>query len=302
MRREILDGATRLLFILVGVVLLGLGMLLTGVVSLAVFFFLAVTGNLVSKMHGEAQRGSIYLQTFALWMVLFVVLQLLSGMAAEWITDPVIGQLLMPVAFFLSLVVLAWPVIRGISFAEVREDIGLKLGNPFKEVVVGMLAYTALLPFLLCAAVISVILAALLTMMQSANQPTNEFAGGTQGGHPIQEEIASGDITTWLIVFVTACIAAPIIEETMFRGVFYRHLRDATDRWRRLPSIAFAALVNSLIFAAIHPQGIVGIPLLTTLAVGFSLTRQWRSSLIAPMVMHAMNNGLVTCILFTMLL
>lgn len=302
MRREILDGATRLLFILVGVVLLGVGLLLTGVVSLAVFFFLAVTGNLASKMHGEAQRGSIYLQTFALWMALFVVLQLLSGMAAEWITDPVIVQLLMPVAFFLSLVVLVWPVIRGISFAEVREDIGLKLGNPFKEIVVGILAYTALLPFLLCSAVISVILAALLTMMQSANQPANEFAGGTQGGHPIQEEIAAGDITTWLIVFVTACIAAPIIEETMFRGVFYRHLRDATNRWRSIPSIAFAALVNSLIFAAIHPQGIVGIPLLTTLAVGFSLTRQWRSSLIAPMVMHAMNNGLVTCILFIMLL
>ena len=47
-----------------------------------------------------------------------------------------------------------------------------------------------------------------------------------------------------------------------------------------IPSVAFAALVNSLIFAAIHPQGIIGIPLLTTLAVGFSLTRQWRGSLL----------------------
>ncbi|MCH2182960.1 MAG: CPBP family intramembrane metalloprotease [Mariniblastus sp.] len=302
MRRDILDSALRLLFVLVGVVLFGIGLLLTGLVSLAVIFYLTVTGKLASRMHNEPQRGSIYLQTFAIWMALFVVLQLLSGLAAEFITDPVLVQLLMPVAFFLSLIVLAWPVVRGISFAEVREDIGLKWGNPLKEIVVGALTYTALLPFLLCAAVVSIILAGLLSMMQSMSQPTNEFAGGTQGGHPIQEDIASGDITTWLIVFVTACIAAPIIEETMFRGVFYRHLRDATNRWHRYWSVAFAALVNSLIFAAIHPQGIIGIPLLTTLAIGFSLTRQWRGSLIAPMVMHAINNGLVTCILFTMLL
>ena len=296
-RRSVMGRAQSALWIMIGVVVFGIGILLCGFISLAVIFYLTVTGNLQSKMHGQARRGSIYLQTFAIWMVLFVLLQILSGLAASWITDPLTEQLLMPIAFFLSLVVLAWPMVWGISFREVRDDIGLKLGNPFKEIMAGVIAYMALLPILLCAAVVSVMLAAILSLMQ----PTSEFGGGTQGGHPIQEDIATGDTTTWLVVFFTACIAAPIIEETMFRGVFYRHLRDATHGWRRYQSVGFAALVNGLIFAAIHPQGIIGIPLLTTLAVGFSLTRQWRSSLVAPMVMHAINNGLVMCTLFLLL-
>ena len=297
MRRSVMGKALSALWIMIGVVVFGIGILLCGFISLAVIFYLTVTGNIQSKMHDQARRGSIYLQTFAIWMFLFVLLQILSGLAARWISHPLTEQLLMPAAFFLSLIVLAWPVLCGISFREVRDDIGLKLGNPFKEIMAGVIAYMALLPILLCAAVVSVMLAAILSLMQ----PTSEFGGGTNGGHPIQEDIATGDITTWLVVFITACIAAPIIEETMFRGVFYRHLRDATHGWRRYQSVGFAALVNGLIFASIHPQGIIGIPLLTTLAVGFSLTRQWRDSLIAPMVMHAINNGLVTCTLFLLL-
>ncbi len=296
-RRAVMASATRALWLMVGVVCLGIGLLLTGLVSIVVILYLLAKGHIQSKMPSRSNRGSIYLETFAIWMFSFILLQLVSGWAADWITDPLINQLLMPAAFFMSLVVLVWPVLRGIPFQDVREDIGWKMGNPLKEAIAGVIAYTALLPVLVCAAVVAVILAALLSLMQQ----TSEFGGGSSGGHPIQDDIASGDLTTWMIVFFTACIAAPIIEETMFRGVFYRHLKDSTQRWGLYTSIAFAALVNSLIFAAIHPQGIIGIPLLTTLAIGFSLTRQWRSSLVAPMVMHAMNNGLVTCTLFLLM-
>jgi membrane protease YdiL (CAAX protease family) len=52
-------------------------------------------------------------------------------------------------------------------------------------------------------------------------------------------------------------------------------------------------LVVSLVFAAIHPQGLLGIPALAAIAVGLALMREWRGSLIAPMVMHGCSNGIV---------
>ena len=104
-----------------------------------------------------------------------------------------------------------------------------------------------------------------------------------------------------LFVVLTACVAAPIVEETMFRGVLYRHLRDLTGGWQRWISIGFACLLNALIFASIHPQGALGIPMLMTLAIGFSLVREWRDSLFGPILMHGLNNLVVTSMLFFML-
>jgi membrane protease YdiL (CAAX protease family) len=45
-----------------------------------------------------------------------------------------------------------------------------------------------------------------------------------------------------------------------------------------------------LIFAAIHPQGLLFIPVLGALACGFSLAREWRGSLIPCIVAHGVNN------------
>jgi membrane protease YdiL (CAAX protease family) len=46
-----------------------------------------------------------------------------------------------------------------------------------------------------------------------------------------------------------------------------------------------------VLFASIHPQGILGLPALGGLATLFCLLRETRNSLIAPMTAHAMVNG-----------
>ncbi|MDC0294854.1 CPBP family intramembrane metalloprotease, partial [Mariniblastus sp.] len=99
-----------------------------------------------------------------------------------------------------------------------------------------------------------------------------------------------------LMIFLTACVAAPIVEETVFRGILYRHLRDVKSFSARWMSVLFAAIINALIFAAIHPQGIYGVPVLAMLAIGFSFAREWRGSLVSSMAMHAIHNTLVTCV------
>ncbi|NQX90464.1 MAG: CPBP family intramembrane metalloprotease, partial [Halioglobus sp.] len=60
-------------------------------------------------------------------------------------------------------------------------------------------------------------------------------------------------------------------------------------------------LVNALIFAMIHPQGWVAIPALMSLAVAFSLMREWRGTVLPAILMHAISNGLVLSVLLSML-
>ena len=62
-----------------------------------------------------------------------------------------------------------------------------------------------------------------------------------------------------------------------------------------------SVLITAFIFAAIHPQGWVAIPALMSLAFAFALVREWRGSLLASMVMHGVNNGLVLGLLSLLL-
>jgi membrane protease YdiL (CAAX protease family) len=108
---------------------------------------------------------------------------------------------------------------------------------------------------------------------------------GTRAASPIVNELGGGP---WRLVGVYAlsCIFAPFMEETMFRGLLFHHLRQ---RWSWVVS---AALV-SVVFAMLHPQGWVAIPALTSIAFVLAGLREWRGSLIAPMAAHAFSNGLV---------
>ena len=60
-------------------------------------------------------------------------------------------------------------------------------------------------------------------------------------------------------------------------------------------------MIVALLFAAIHPQGWVGVPVLTGIAMSFAFIREWRGSIVAPVVAHALNNGAVTLLLVLIL-
>jgi membrane protease YdiL (CAAX protease family) len=199
---------------------------------------------------------------------------------------------------FGSLVVLLWPIVRGVPVRSMMADIGWESRNPFAEGFVGALSYSCLIIPMIVGILLTVVISFGISIFVEAG----EFDSAGPVGHPIVEELASGDWMMWGFVLLGACVAAPVVEETMFRGVLYRYLRDEAGSGKnRFWSVCVSSAANALIFALIHPQGVVAVPALMTLAIGFSLVREWRSSLLAPILMHAANNFLVTSVLFLLI-
>jgi membrane protease YdiL (CAAX protease family) len=97
------------------------------------------------------------------------------------------------------------------------------------------------------------------------------------------------DDGTGALVAIAAlvCVAAPIAEETFFRGFFFGALRNWRGVWP-------AAAITGVVFGAVH-VGSYSVAYLPPLAVlGFALCLlRWRTGSLYPCIaLHAMNNGL----------
>lgn len=293
-QRETLESEAITMLVLIFVIAIaGLGIGLASLISLIVLGIRFRKKKMQANFQIRFYNHNIYIETFALWMILFFGSSFGSSyIVAQFELDPANSLFVQLLIFFGSLICLAWPVFRGIPFSQVRQDIGWTCSHPFKEIFSAIPTYLATLSLLLPGFLAMFILVALV----SSFQESQEFGSPIAPGHPIQELIAEGGTKMILMIFLTACVAAPIVEETVFRGILYRHLRDVKSFSAKWMSVLFAAVINALIFAAIHPQGIYGIPVLAMLAIGFSLAREWRGSLVSSMAMHAIHNTLVTCV------
>ena len=94
-----------------------------------------------------------------------------------------------------------------------------------------------------------------------------------------------------LVVFaVGACVAAPLGEELMFRGLLFRAMRGT---WRFLP----AAVVSGLLFAALHVESGVFIPFALS-GVILAWAYEQSRSLWIPIGVHATNNAIAFSVIF----
>ena len=144
----------------------------------------------------------------------------------------------------------------------------------FTEIGCGVAGYIAGLPLVAVAFLITFA----LTRLTDAS-PSHPIMGGVRGGWK-----------TVLAIYVLASVWAPLMEETMFRGALFNHLRA---RWNWIIS----PLIVGLLFALVHPQGWTTIPALGMIGVVLALIREWRASIIGPMTAHALNNATVTTLL-----
>lgn len=297
-RQQSTEGPVRLFLSVIGGVMGVCCFGVFGFFALALVLSLIGSGTITLRFKFERGHGGVYAETFALWFFIFMLLQVL--VAIPYIPLPRI--MLMPLSMFGSLLALVWPRLRGIPWSTVLDDIGWTRGAGFlQEISLGFLTYLMSLPLLAAGGGLMLVLAQIIKIIKEAlGDPTagNEL---TNAAHPVVPLVVDGTLLDRILLFVLAAVAAPIVEETMFRGVLYRQLRESTGGWAKILSILASMTLVSFIFAVIHPQGIVAIPALMGLALGFNIAREWRGSIIPCIIAHGISNGLIMGLLFFIL-
>lgn len=269
------------------------GLLMIGGLFGLIFVIVYGLGPKSRTDDGPLPHAGVYAETFALWLAAFWPLTLAAPYVAAGKSALLVNGLLT----LASLAVLAWPVLRGIPWRQVRQDIGLVRGpRGWLEPLIGLGCYAMSLS-LIPLGLATVIALLHLQNWLSGSPSQAGFGLGSQPSHPIVGIAAAADAWGKLQVLLLACVIAPLLEETMFRGVLYRNLRGSTTWLGYGLSVFFSATVVSFIFAVIHPQGIIFVPLLMSLAYGFALAREWRGTLIPGMVAHGFSNGVLMTLL-----
>jgi membrane protease YdiL (CAAX protease family) len=222
------------------------------------------------------------LETVALFFLGFLLLHVGMGVALDKKLVSEANSFYVSIAAQWGLLpIIAWPVVRGTGFGRWRREIGLHSGEGvFKELFCGIAGYLAGIPVLLVAMVISIVAVLIKT------------TGGPAGGaspppveNPIVELVSKGGAAPWLL-FALATVWAPLVEECIFRGALFRHLR------RRL-GLVVTAMVVAVAFGTAHGYEWMMLGPVIALGFNFSLMREWRGSLIGPIFAHFLHNATV---------
>lgn len=285
-RADVLAAAERTAITLFAAIALCAGLSLLGLILFIILIIQRLSGKLPSAYRPPSPGGSVYLEAFALFLLGFIAISLIADPL-----ETVLGFPPAPALVWLLALVPFYPLLRGQPWSKHRYAMGLHTGKGvLREIAAGILGYVAGLPIFILGILGTFALAlAQSWLAESSGQPA-----GPPPSHPIVDSVGSGGILGVLILYSMVAVWAPFVEECMFRGAFYHHLRA---RFRPILS----ALAVAFVFAVIHPPGIVAVPALMGLAVVFALIREWRGSLIGCMVAHALHNGALIGTLLLML-
>lgn len=90
----------------------------------------------------------------------------------------------------------------------------------------------------------------------------------------------------WQLTLAFALVAVvAVAEETIFRGYLLLRLKPLTR------SVGIAVILSSIIFGMGHGyEGTAGMVSVTVLGVAYALVYEWRRSLVAPIVMHFLQD------------
>lgn len=240
-----------------------------GIIALVVMLVQYGSGSIRMRFawdqaHFEPTRGTM-LETIAIFLGGFIVLNIVAA-SIQHFTNIDSSRVLM----WGLLLIAGWPVARQLRWRQTRLALGWHSGRGVvREMGAGIIGYLAGLPIVMLSFVVALVLTAVV------HQKTT---------HPVVDELGQGSAWTLFMTFILATVWAPVVEETMFRGAFYSHLR-------RVANPIIAAFSVGFVFAIIHPQGITLVPPLMTLGAVFALIREWRGSLIGSMTAHAIHNG-----------
>lgn len=290
-RSALLGGGGALMAVLFAFGAVVVLVILGGLAAFVTMLVLVLSGRVRSRFVPPVPGGSVYIETVAMFFLGFVLLHVGMGVVVSQKLVSETNSFYVSIAAQWALLpIIAWPVVRGTGLTRWRRDIGLHSGEGvFKELFCGVAGYLAGVPVLLFAAVVSFVAVAIKT----------SAAGGTEPPameNPIVELVSKGGAAPWLL-FALATVWAPLVEECVFRGALFRHLR------RRL-GLVLTAIVVAVVFGTAHGYEWMMLGPVIALGFNFSLMREWRGSLIGPIFAHFLHNATVLLLvisLFTML-
>jgi membrane protease YdiL (CAAX protease family) len=252
-------------------------LLLGGIALLTLAIVRLIDRKLLLAYQTSAHPGSgAFLEAFALYLAGYVGLGWLLHHLNSKRELVNYGAELLWVAFACM-----WPLLRGATWPQLRQGLGWHTGRGvFREATAGLGGYLAGMPLMALAIYCTTILVKI-----SGERPV----------HPIVFGGGRGDRLAAIVgLYLLASVWAPIVEETMFRGALFHHLR-ARHRW------LFAAVLSGVIFAALHPQGWAAIPVLAAIGIIFAGIRECRGSFVASATAHAFNNAVAVTLLILVL-
>ncbi len=117
------------------------------------------------------------------------------------------------------------------------------------------------------------------------------FGDAAMPTRPLEPYARSPRRFDWIGLIILAVAVAPIAEEVFFRGMLYNALR------RRLPLIV-AAPIQAVLFGLVHPFGLADRAGVVLIALALAVFYEWRKTLLAPMLLHAMINAVGLAVTF----
>ena len=165
---------------------------------------------------------------------------------------------------------------QSLNLGTLLTRLGCRCRSLLAEVRAGAFAYLLLMPFLLLAGMISHLL------FHRFHTPVNPAQFETMAAQHLPEKV---------LIFTLAAIVAPIVEETMFRGLLYSALRARFG-------IVGAALLSAALFSLVHPTLPGGFLTIWAIGIALALVYERRKSLVPGMVLHGIHNGLITLLGF----
>jgi membrane protease YdiL (CAAX protease family) len=114
--------------------------------------------------------------------------------------------------------------------------------------------------------------------------------------HPVSEQLASGvSGPMFVVLLIAAVVVAPFAEEVLFRGTLLPAMAKVKG------SLVFAIVLSSVLFAAIHPTGIVAWPALAALGAMCALAFLFTKNIWSAIWLHAFWNGTLLIASFAIL-
>jgi membrane protease YdiL (CAAX protease family) len=294
-RAAVLDGGGALLLLLMGAC--G-GMVLLALAGLTCFVIALVrmaSGQVSWRFERPMTGGSVGLEMLAVFVSGFVLLKFVSaaveaavtpagGTAPEWMTAAHLGMQ------WSLIVILLYPLLRGVSFERLSSVVGWTRGRGvLREIGAGLFGYLAGLPLLFVAFVVTVTIMFIIQAVRIQAGLPNEPVS-----NPILDLVNSASPLAIILLVTLATIWAPIVEETIMRGGFYRHLRGVMG-------VVLAGVISAIVFGVLHGYAFFLLMPVMTLGFVFAMIREWRGSLIACVTAHAVHNGMVMFLLLTVL-